>query len=75
MSARCEICGGSGWVDDEETRSARPCRCRPQLIAGRRARSLSAVIPKKYRGLSFERPPITSMPDYITRAVRSCQPG
>lgn len=74
MSAvRCPIgvCDGSGWVDDEESGTVRMCRCRSQLIAGRRSRSLSAVIPRRYRGVSFERPPVTDMPEPIVRAVRS----
>ena len=56
------ICDGSGWVEDEEARAVRPCRCRPQLIAGRRQRSLSAVVPRRYRGISFDRPPVSEMP-------------
>jgi DNA replication protein DnaC len=55
------ICDGSGWVEDEEARAVRPCRCRPQLIAGRRQRSLSAVVPRRYRGVSFDRPPVSEM--------------
>ncbi len=34
----------------------RQCGCRAQLVANRRARSLSAVIPRRYRGVSFDRP-------------------
>ena len=68
------ICDGSGWVEDEEARAVRPCRCRPQLIAGRRQRSLSAVVPRRYRGISFDRPPVSEMPtpqvDIARRYVR-----
>ncbi len=56
------ICDGDGFVVDEITRVAEPCRCRAQRIERRRARSLSAVIPRKYRGASFDRPPVTDMP-------------
>jgi len=64
MSKPCAlgICDGSGWIDDEETRSVRPCACRPQLVATRRVSALSATIPKRYRGVSFDRPPVTDMP-------------
>ena len=65
------ICDGSGWIEDHETRTARECRCRAQIIASRRSRSLSAVIPKRYRGVSFDRPPVTEMPEPITRQVRA----
>jgi DNA replication protein DnaC len=56
------LCDGDGFVVDEATRVAEPCRCRAQRIERRRARSLSAVIPRKYRGASFDRPPVTDMP-------------
>lgn len=49
-----DICDGSGLVLDEETKTAYDCRCRPQVIASRMASDLSARIPKKYRGISFE---------------------
>ena len=64
------LCDGSGFVVDEERRTATPCRCRPQQVERRRARSLSAVIPRKYRGVSFDRPPVTHLPDPIVRALR-----
>lgn len=76
MSARCPlgICDGSGWVDDEQARAVRACSCRPQLIAGRRANALSAVVPRRYRGVSFDRPPVSEMPnpqvDVARRFVR-----
>jgi DNA replication protein DnaC len=57
-----DLCDGDGFVVDEVTRVAEPCRCRAQQIERRRARSLSAVIPRKYRGASFDRPPVADMP-------------
>jgi DNA replication protein DnaC len=63
-------CDGSGFVVDERTRLATACRCRPQRIEQQRAHSLSAVIPRKYKGVSFDRPPVTEMPPPVTRAVR-----
>jgi DNA replication protein DnaC len=56
------LCDGDGFVVDEVTRVAEPCRCRASRIERRRARSLSAVIPRKYRGASFDRPPVSDMP-------------
>jgi DNA replication protein DnaC len=56
------VCDGTGFVVDESTRVAQPCRCRPQRVERRRARSLSAVIPRKYRGVSFDRAPVTELP-------------
>ena len=65
-----DVCDGTGFVVDEETRVARPCRCRPQRVERRRARSLSAVIPKKYRGVSFDRPPVTDLPAPVVQRVK-----
>jgi DNA replication protein DnaC len=65
------VCDGSGFVIDEATRIAQPCRCREQQIGRRRAHSLSAVIPRKYRGASFDRPPVTEMAPAQVRAVRA----
>jgi len=64
------VCDGSGIVVDEAARTSSFCRCRSQVVAGARARGLSAVIPKKYRGVSFDRPPITTIRDGIVSQVR-----
>jgi DNA replication protein DnaC len=65
------ICDGSGFVIDEQTRSAAPCRCREQLISRRKARTLSAVIPKRYAEVGFDRNPLAQMPDAVVRPVRA----
>jgi DNA replication protein DnaC len=66
-----DICDGSGFVVDEVTRTATPCRCRAQLISRRKARSLSAVIPRRYAEVSFERNPVAQMPDAVVRPIRA----
>jgi DNA replication protein DnaC len=63
-------CDGGGFVVDEATNTARPCRCRPQRLAQARARSLSAVIPRRYRDVAFERKPVVDMDEGVVRAVR-----
>lgn len=63
-------CDGSGFVIEEATNTARDCRCRPQRMGRARARSLEAVIPRRYRDGSFERPPVTEMPDPVVADVR-----
>ena len=65
-----DLCDGSGFVVDEATRVATACRCRPQRIARGRTASLSGVIPRKYRGVSFDRPPVTEIAAPVTAAVR-----
>jgi DNA replication protein DnaC len=72
MSDRCpyERCDGSGFVIDEATNTARDCDCRPQRVSRARAHALSGVIPRKYRGVSFDRPPVTEIAAPVTAAVR-----
>jgi DNA replication protein DnaC len=54
------ICDGSGWiVEDDDT--ARPCDCRERRIAQARTRGVRSVLPTKYQGVSFDRPPISDM--------------
>jgi DNA replication protein DnaC len=65
-----DLCDGSGLRLDFETNTASPCRCRAQEISRRRARSLSAVIPRRYRSVSFETPPVTEIEPRIVAATR-----
>jgi DNA replication protein DnaC len=65
-----EECDGSGFVVDAEARTTRACRCRPQRIAQSKARKLSAVIPRRYAGVSFDRPPVTQITPFVVDAVR-----
>jgi DNA replication protein DnaC len=58
-------------VVDEERRLATACRCRGQIVGERRARGLSNAIPRKYRGVSFERAPVTTLSPDVVRPVRS----
>ncbi len=69
---RCpfDLCDGSGFVIDEHSNDASDCRCRAQRVSRARARSLSGVIPRKYRGVSFDRPPVTEIAGPVTAAVR-----
>ena len=63
-------CDGSGFVIDEAANTARDCRCRPLRVSRTRAGSLSAVIPRRYRGVSFDRAPVTDMPSPVVDEVR-----
>src|SRR2546423_3571021 len=69
---RCpfDLCDGSGFVLDEETNTAYDCRCRAQRVALAKARSLSAVIPRRYRDAAFDRPPVTDIEPQVVAAVR-----
>lgn len=65
------LCDGSGFVVDEVTNTASDCRCRASRIARKRAASLEGRVPKRYRGASFDRPPVLGMPEPVVSAVRS----
>ena len=71
-SGRCpfDACDGSGFLYDEATNTAFDCRCRQQRVAQAKARSLSALIPRRYRGVAFERPPVTDIDPTAVAAVR-----
>src|SRR5215218_2000197 len=54
------VCDGSGWILGPED-VARPCECRERRMARRRARGVASAIPRKYRGVSLDRPPVLDM--------------
>ena len=62
-------CDGSGWIVDAED-VARPCECRARRVQQARTRGVRATLPRKYEGVSFDRPPISEMErDPRSRAV------
>jgi DNA replication protein DnaC len=65
------VCDGSGWILGPED-VARPCQCRAERLSRGRSRGVSSVIPARYRGVSFERPPVSDMErDLQTKAAVS----
>ena len=54
------VCDGSGWILGPEN-VARPCECRESRMARRRAHGIASAIPPRYRGVSFDRPPVVDM--------------
>jgi DNA replication protein DnaC len=67
------VCDGSGFVVDEDTNTANDCGCRAGRIARRRTARLEGRLPRRYEGVSFDRPPIPEIerraPDQV-RTVR-----
>lgn len=62
-------CDGSGWILGPED-VARPCECREQKLSRARNRGVASVIPPRYRGVSFDRPPVSDMArDLTTRHI------
>jgi DNA replication protein DnaC len=66
---RLGICDGSGWILGPED-VARPCDCRSRMVAKARLRGIDSVIPAKYRGVSFDRPPVTQIDSFVVKRVR-----
>ncbi len=54
------VCDGSGWILGPED-VARPCECRAQRLKRGRVRGVASAIPPRYRGVSFDRPPVSDM--------------
>jgi DNA replication protein DnaC len=62
-------CDGSGWILGPED-VARECECRSRTVSRARLRGVASVIPAKYRGVSFDRPPVTQINDLAVQRVR-----
>lgn len=62
-------CDGSGWILGPED-IARPCGCRERSVARNKAKGISSVIPPRYRGVSFERPPVTEINSVVVSRVK-----
>jgi DNA replication protein DnaC len=67
---RCPKCGGDGFLL-ADSGDAVACECRAARV--RRARSMgsSSAIPRKYRGVSFDRAPVTTLSPDVVRPVRT----
>jgi DNA replication protein DnaC len=62
-------CDGSGWILGPED-VARACECRAPRLKRGRVRGITSAIPPRYRGVSFDRPPVSDMArDMSTRHV------
>src|SRR5262245_53809808 len=63
------VCDGSGWILGPED-VARECECRAQRLKRGRVRGVASAIPPRYRGASFDRPPVSDMArDLETKAA------
>jgi DNA replication protein DnaC len=65
------VCDGSGWILDEETDAVKPCECRQIKMNRTSSKRIGTGIPKRFRGVSFERKPIVDMHPMILRQVKS----
>ncbi|HEX4733436.1 MAG TPA: ATP-binding protein [Thermoleophilaceae bacterium] len=69
--AVCElgVCDGSGWIEVDDM-TARPCGCRAIRAKRKQSRRLGTGIPKRFRGVGFDRQPIADMDPALTREIR-----
>jgi DNA replication protein DnaC len=69
--AVCElgVCDGSGWIEVDEM-TAQPCGCRAIKAKRSQSRRLGTGIPKRFRGVGFDRQPIVDMDREIKRRIR-----
>ncbi len=65
------ICDGSGFVIDEATNTASDCECREGRIARRRTARLEGRLPRRYEGVSFDRPPLPEIARAAPEQIRS----
>ena len=68
----CElgVCDGSGWIEVDDM-TARPCACRALKAKRTQSRRIGTGIPKRFRGVGFDRQPIADMDPAITRRIRA----
>jgi len=64
------LCDGSGFLFDEQGRTASDCRCRALRIARRRARSLHAKVPQLYLDVGFDRFPLNELQPEVLEFAR-----
>jgi len=71
LSAVCEVgeCDGSGWIEVDDL-TARPCACRAIKLKQATSRRIGTGIPKRFRGVGFDRKPIVDMDGALTRQIR-----
>jgi DNA replication protein DnaC len=67
-----EVCDGSGWLPlEDDPSTSRPCACRERRVNRAVSGRMGTGIPKRFRGVSFERKPICDLDPSLLRHVRS----
>jgi len=64
------ICEGNGWILQEDNTTI-PCDCRERQIGKAISRGMGTGIPKKFRGVSFDRKPVADLDPFVLRPVRA----
>lgn len=63
------ICEGNGWILQEDN-TVTPCECRERRIGQALSRGMGTGVPKRFRGVSFDRKPICDLDPFVLRPVR-----
>ena len=69
MTCELGICDGSGWVQVDAA-TARKCECRGLRAKRAASRRLGTGIPKRFRGVGFDRKPIADIDPTLVRHVQ-----
>jgi DNA replication protein DnaC len=64
------VCEGNGWVLDDAGEAV-PCECRERRIGKAISRGMGTGIPKRFRGVSFDRKPVVDLDPFVLRPVRA----
>ena len=62
-------CDGDGWIPNDDGTVSK-CDCLEPRLARSRASGINSVLPKRYRGVSFDRPPVTDISPRAVQIVR-----
>jgi DNA replication protein DnaC len=62
-------CDGTGWIEQDDGR-ARPCACLERRKRSAATRRMGTGVPKRFRGVSFERRPVCDLDPMVLRHVR-----
>jgi DNA replication protein DnaC len=65
-----DVCDGSGWILRDDG-MAEPCECRERMIGRAISRGMGTGVPKRFRGVSFDRRPICDLDPFVLRPVRN----
>ena len=66
------VCDGSGWIPlDDDPNTSRPCECRERRVNRAVSGRMGSGIPKRFRGVSFDRKPICDLDPLVLREVRA----
>jgi DNA replication protein DnaC len=66
------VCDGSGWLPlEDDPSTSKPCACRERRVNRALTGRMGSGIPKRFRGVSFDRKPICDLDPGLLRHVRS----